>query len=106
MIVRHIPTSINGEGLKVHKRRHKKLHIGCSENACNRKRPEYYNLIWSYDLLSKRLENGKLPKLPVVLDESTRECLAIDVGKKWPFKRTSSSAIVERPRDLYEHIEP
>ena len=58
------------------------LFIDCSENAYNRKRPEYYNHIWSYDLLSKRLENGKLLKLPVVLDEFTRECLAIDVGKK------------------------
>ena len=55
--------------------------MGCSENACNRKRPEYYNHIWSYDLLSERLENGRLVKLLVVIDEFTRECLAIDVNK-------------------------
>jgi len=32
-------------------------------------------------LLSERLENGRRVKLLVVLDEFTRECLAIDVGK-------------------------
>ena len=69
------------EGLKIHKKQHKKLYTGCSENACNRKKPQYYNHIWSYDLLSERLENGRLVKLLVVLDEFTRECLAIDVNR-------------------------
>ena len=69
------------KGLKVRKKQHKRHHVGCSENACNRKRPEYYNHIWSYDLLSERLENGRLVKLLVVIDEYTRESLAIDVNK-------------------------
>jgi transposase InsO family protein len=69
------------EGFKIRRKQHKKLHIGCSENACNRKRPEYYNHIWSYDFLSERLENGRLMKLLVVIDEFTRECLAIDVNR-------------------------
>ena len=69
------------EGLKVRKKQHKKLYLGGSENACHRKKPEYYNHIWSYDLLSERLENGRLVKLLVVIDEFTRECLAIDVNK-------------------------
>jgi len=69
------------KGLKVRKKQHKRHHVGWSENACNRKRPEYYNHIWSYDLLSERLENGRLVKLLVVIDEYTRESLAIDVNK-------------------------
>ncbi len=70
------------EGFKIRKKQHKKLRIGCSANACNRKRPEHYNHIWSYDFLSERLENGRLVKLLVVIDEFTRECLAIDVNRK------------------------
>jgi putative transposase len=69
------------EGLKIRKKQHKKLYVGGSENACHRNKPEYYNHIWSYDLLSERLENGRLVKLLVVIDEFTRECLAIDVNK-------------------------
>ena len=70
------------EGLKIRRKQHKRLYMGCSANACNRKRPEYYNHIWSYDFLSERLENGRLMKLLVVIDEFTRECLAIDVNRK------------------------
>ncbi|MFH1616733.1 MAG: IS3 family transposase [Planctomycetota bacterium] len=70
------------EGLKIHRKQRKKLYTGGSENACHRRRPEYYSHIWSYDLLSERLENGRLVKLLVVIDEFTRECLAIDVNRK------------------------
>jgi putative transposase len=70
------------EGLKIHRKQVKRRFDGCSENACNCKRPEYYNHIWSYDFLSERLENGRLVKLLVVIDEFTRECLAIDVNRK------------------------
>jgi putative transposase len=84
------------EGLKIHKRQHKKLSTGCSENACNHKRPEYYNHIWSYDFLSERLENGRLVKLLVVIDEFTRECLAIDVNQK-----IKGSDVVEVLRYLF-----
>jgi len=69
------------EGLKIPRKQHKKLHSGSGENACHRKSPQYYNHIWSYDFLSERLENGRLVKLLVVLDEFTRECLAIDVNR-------------------------
>jgi len=65
----------------VRKKQCRRLYTGCSENACNRKKPEYYNHIWSYDILAERLENGRLVKLLVVIDEYTRECLAIDANK-------------------------
>ena len=68
------------EGFKIRKKQHKKGHTGCSDNACHRKRPEYYNHIWSYDFLSERLENGRQVRLLVVTDEFTRECLALDAA--------------------------
>ncbi len=70
------------EGLKIRKKQYKRLYTGSSDNACHRRKPEYYNHIWSYDFLSERLENGRLVKLLVVIDEYTRECLAIDVNRK------------------------
>ena len=70
------------EGLKIRKKQRKRVFAGCSDNACHLKRPEYSNHIWSYDFLSDRLDNGRLVKLLVVIDEFTRECLAIDVNRK------------------------
>jgi len=71
------------EGLKVPRKQHKKRRgDGGSANACHRKRPEHYNHVWSYDFVTERLENnGQRVKSLVVIDEFTRECLALDTGK-------------------------
>ncbi len=44
------------------------------------KRP---NHVWSYDFLSDRTEEGRQLKLLAVIDEYTRECLAIEVGRSF-----------------------
>ena len=64
------------ESLKVPKRQIKRLFLGTSDHACDRHRPEHFNHVWSYDLLTERLENGRRVKLLTVIDEYTRECLA------------------------------
>lgn len=71
------------EGLKVPKKQHKRLYDGTSDNSCDKKRPEYYNHVWSYDFLSERLENGRRVRLLAVIDEYTRECLALDVARSF-----------------------
>ena len=71
------------DGLKVPRRQHKKLHTGTSENSCDRKKPEHYNHVWSYDFVNERLENGRKVRMLVVIDEFTRECLALDVAKSF-----------------------
>ena len=71
------------EGLKIHIKQHKRLYAGSIDNSCDRKRPEYYNHVWSYDFLTERLENGRRLRLLVVIDEYTRECLAIDVARSF-----------------------
>ena len=72
------------EGLKVPCKQHKKRRgDGSRANACHRKRPEHYNHVWSYDFVAERLENGRKVKLLVVIDEFTRECLALDTGKRF-----------------------
>lgn len=69
------------EGLQVKRATVRKRRTGSSENACHRKRPEYPNHIWSYDFLSDGSEDGKRLKILAILDEYTRECLAIRVAR-------------------------
>ena len=64
------------------KGRRKRGRDGCSDNACHKKRPEYINHVWSYDFVTERLDNGRKAKILNVIDEHTRECLTIDVGKR------------------------
>lgn len=42
--------------------------------------PEYDNHVWSYDFISDRTANGQKLKILVVVDEYTRECLALEVA--------------------------
>ena len=54
-----------------------------SENNCVRKRPLWPNHIWSYDFVEDRTERGRQLRMLVVIDEFTRESLAIEVA--WSF---------------------
>ena len=68
------------EGLRVPKRQHKRRRLGSSWNGCIRRRAEYRNHVWGYDFLMDRTADGRRLKVLTVVDEHTRECLAIDVG--------------------------
>ena len=65
------------EGLKVPQKQHKRRRLGRSENSCTRRRAEHVNHVWMYDFLIDRTEDGRRLKLLVVVDEFTRESLAI-----------------------------
>ena len=71
------------EGLKIRRKQQKRRRLGTSENSCDRRRPEHRDHVWSYDFLSERLENGRRVRLLTVMDEYTRECLAIDVARNF-----------------------
>ena len=45
-------------------------------------RPLHKNHVWSYDFVSTRTHDGRILKLLTVLDEYTRQCLAIKVGRR------------------------
>ena len=69
------------EGLKVPKKQIKKRRLGSSDNSCIRHRSEYKNHVWSYDFVKDQTEDGRSLKLLPILDEFTRECLAIEVER-------------------------
>ena len=64
---------------KQHRRR--RLTLGGSQNSCVRQRAVRRNHVWSYDFVADRTEDGRALKLLVVIDEFTRECLALEVGR-------------------------
>lgn len=64
------------------KGRKKRSLDGGSANACHKKNPEHIDHVWSYDFMSQRLENGRKARILSVLDEFSRECLTMDIGKR------------------------
>ena len=70
------------EHFHVPRKQHKKGRLpGTSANSCDRRRAEHVNHVWSYDFVSDRTEDGRQLRLLTVIDEYTRECLAIGVGR-------------------------
>ncbi len=69
------------EGLRVPSVKHKRTRLGCSENGILRRKAERMNHVWTYDFVMDRTEDGRRLKLLTVVDEYTRECLAIHVDR-------------------------
>ena len=70
------------EGLKVPKKQPKRGRLWLNDGSCIRLRPEYKNHVWSYDFVADRTSNGRPIKMLTVMDEYSRECLAIKVDRK------------------------
>ena len=51
-----------------------------------RRRSQHKNHVWSYDFLTDRTEDSRQLRLFVVIDETTRECLAIEVARSFTAK--------------------
>jgi putative transposase len=71
------------EGLRVpdKQRKRRRLLLGDSENGCTRRRAEHKDHVWSYDFVMDLTEDGRRLKMMPVVDEYTRECLSVDVGR-------------------------
>jgi len=69
------------EGLKVPQRQPKRGRLWLNDGSCVRLRPEHRNHVWSYDFVHARTRDGRGFRMLTVLDEYTRECLAIDVAR-------------------------
>ena len=59
----------------------KRRRLGTGENSTVRLAPEHPNHIWCYDFVFDATEDGRPLKLLPILDEYTRECLALVVGR-------------------------
>ena len=54
-----------------------------SDNRCVRKRALRPNHVWSYDFIEDCTEKNRKLRMLVVIDEFTRESLAIEVAWSW-----------------------
>ena len=93
------------EGLKVPRRKRKRRRLGSSANGCVRRRAEGRDHVWAWDFIHDRTSDGRPLKWLSVVDEYTRECLALEVGRG--MKATEVVAVLEglvRRRGAPGHI--
>jgi len=70
------------EGLKVPTKQPKRGRLWLNDGSCIRLRPSWRNHVWAYDFVQDRTHDGRAIKMLTVIDEFTRECLAINVARR------------------------
>ena len=93
------------EGLKVPVKQPKRGRLWLADASIVRRRAERPDHVWSYDFVFDRTADGKPLRMLTVVDEYTRECLAIEVAR-----RLNSQSVLALLADLFvtrgvpEHI--
>ncbi|MGV7222189.1 MAG: IS3 family transposase [Nitrospinales bacterium] len=70
------------EGLKVPQKQPKRKRLWLNDGSCIRLRPQFKDHIWSYDFVATRTEDGRPLRILTLIDEYTRECLALKVARR------------------------
>ena len=69
------------EGLKVPKKQPKRGRLWLNDGSCIRLKPLFKDHVWSYDFVQDRTRDGKSIRILCVIDEYSRECLALTVKR-------------------------
>jgi putative transposase len=84
------------EGLKVPQKQPKRGRLWLNDGSCVRLRPEYTDHVWAYDFVADRTHDGRPLRMMTVVDEYSRECLAIVPGRT-----LRSDDVIETLADLF-----
>lgn len=84
------------EGLKVPMKLPKKGRLWLNDGSCVRLRPEYRDHVWSYDFVESRTHDGRKFRMLNILDEFSRESLAIRIDRK-----LNSTDVIDALTDLF-----
>ena len=84
------------EGLKVPYKQPKRGRLWLNDGSCVRLKPLHRNHVWSYDFVHHRTDDGKAFRMLNILDEYSRECLAIRIKRK-----LNSTDVVDVLTDLF-----
>jgi putative transposase len=74
------------EGFKVPKKQPKRGRLWLNDGSCIRLRPERKDHVWSYDFVTARTADGRAFRMLTIIDEYTRECLAILVERRLTYE--------------------
>jgi len=85
------------EGLQVIRKQRKLRRLGVS--TAERQRATHANHVWSWDFVEDQTENGTRFRILTLLDEYTRECLAVHVD--WSIRAVDVITVVEAAMARY-----
>ncbi len=84
------------ERLKVLPHQPKRGRLWLNDGSCIRLRPEHSDHVWAYDFVEDRTHDGRKIRMLNIVDEFTREALAIRVAR-----RLNSNDVIDVLSDLF-----
>ena len=84
------------EGLKIPTRQPKRARLWLNDGSCVRLRSKHRHHVWSYDFVMDRTHDGRAFRMLTVIDEYSRECLAIRTER-----RQNQETVLETLSDLF-----
>jgi len=85
------------EGLQVRKRQRRLRRVGPSESK--RRVATYPGEVWSWDFVSDQMGNGSRFRILTLIDEYTRQCLALHAG--WTIRATDAIDVIAKAMAIY-----
>ena len=76
----------------------KRKRLWLADGSCVRLRPQHKDRVWIYNFVADCTNDGRAFRMLTIINEYTRECLAIDVAR-----RLTSEDVLERLSDLFIH---
>ncbi len=70
------------KGLKVPRQQPKRERLWLTDGSCIRRRPACRHHVWAYDFVAERTYDGRPLKILAVVDEYSRERLALGVARR------------------------
>ena len=89
-------TDFNPAGLQVPQKQPKRKRFWRNHGSCIRLRRMHKDHVWSCDFVADRTSDGRVFRMLKIIDEQTRECLAIDVTRM-----LKSEDILKQRSDLF-----
>ena len=86
------------EGLQVPQQQPKRGRLWLTDGSCVRCRPAHRHHVWAYDFVAARTHDGRPLKILTVIEEYSRECLAILVAR-----RLRATDVLETLAGLFLH---
>jgi len=77
----------------VPKKQPKRGRLWLNDGSCIRLKPEHKDHVWSYDFVMARTSDGRAFRILTIIDEYTRECLALLVSRRMGSRNISDQTM-------------
>ena len=99
------PTDLAAGGAESARKLPPRGRLWLNDESCVTLRPQWADHVWSYDFVAALTHEGRMLKILTLIDEYTRECMALRVGRRLvSYEVIETLADVMQQRAIPQHL--